>query len=608
MSISDENRQWQPKTPRSEAMDPSPLSPSAEPWKAARANLTRQMGETADSDLSDWDDSDLAALRANAATLIAAVDGEQKRRKAAKTPTRPRSSARVKAKAEPDYEGMVAQMRALPVLPESDTAVRRALDPLTIPELKTLAGTAGVPLSSKMRKQDIRDAIHMQLIGSRISTDSVMHYDDPGRFDRRRAEAGMPASGGPLNVAAMRARLVGAKDADGVRAILREQNLTDAQARALAKDLGVKSAGRSNRDEAIEKIVGYFHPAASYTGSEGTSAKVTARPRKPRTQVDMAAVDQEITAMIADPKPEHRQRLREILAGMTVAQLQQVAGKHGTSGFLTGANKAEKANRLVENIVGFRLNALAIMGSKWTDHADSTRHTSGGDASARLRHAEAQLEEMRADLENLYGSDDPDRWPEARQDSQVEAYWDQRERVERLRVQAATPAAPTPNERAIAKAEAELETLKGRLGLAEDKRRRQKGGRIASQAESKLRTAISEKRRELTRLREGGGGGDVAPKGSRTPGAIRGDVMQAYAALSAEPGGLVSLVKLRDKLKHLDRAELDAVLKQMDRERIIQLSPDPNQKALPAAAREAAVMLGGSQQHFISARGGGGKA
>lgn len=73
------------------------------------------------------------------------------------------------------------------------------------------------------------------------------------------APAARPAQG-PINSAAMRARLVAEADAEGVRAVLQEQNLSDAQARVLAKDLGVKSAGRSNRDEAIEKIVNYFHP------------------------------------------------------------------------------------------------------------------------------------------------------------------------------------------------------------------------------------------------------------------------------------------------------------------------------------------------------------
>lgn len=96
---------------------------------------------------------------------------------------------KVTAKPERDYEAMAAEIRALPVLPESEAEARRMLEPLTIPELKAFAGSADVPVTSRMRKQELRDTIYNQLYDTRSTTDSVMNYDDPDRFERRRAEA-----------------------------------------------------------------------------------------------------------------------------------------------------------------------------------------------------------------------------------------------------------------------------------------------------------------------------------------------------------------------------------------------------------------------------------
>jgi hypothetical protein len=53
----------------------------------------------------------------------------------------------------------------------------------------------------------------------------------------------------------------------------------------------------------------------------------------------------------------------------------------------------------------------------------------------------------------------------------------------------------------VAKLEAKLAILKGRLGLAQDKRRRASGAKIATAAESKLRAQITEVRRQISALR-----------------------------------------------------------------------------------------------------------
>lgn len=87
------------------------------------------------------------------------------------------------------------------------------------------------------------------------------------------------------------------------------------------------------------------------------------------------------------------------------------------------------------------------------------------------------------------------------------------------------------------------------------------------------------------------------PKTGQT---IEEQVLAAYHVLSKRHGDLVSLVRLRDRLADIKRETLDRTLKAMDRQRVIQLEPDPNRKALPAEAREAAVSIGGDDKHFIT--------
>lgn len=77
-------------------------------------------------------------------------------------------------------------------------------------------------------------------------------------------------------------------------------------------------------------------------------------------------------------------------------------------------------------------------------------------------------------------------------------------------------------------------------------------------------------------------------------------IFDAYRQLADRPNELVSLVRLRDKLSHIDRQTLDTELKRLDRARMIQLDPDPNQKALPPEAIRDAIRLGGEPKHFIS--------
>jgi len=81
---------------------------------------------------------------------------------------------------------------------------------------------------------------------------------------------------------------------------------------------------------------------------------------------------------------------------------------------------------------------------------------------------------------------------------------------------------------------------------------------------------------------------------------VEDQVLAIYGELAKRPGDLVSLARLRGKLAEVRRDDLDKALKAMDRQRIIQLEPDPNRKALPAEAHEAAIRIGGEDKHLLT--------
>lgn len=73
----------------------------------------------------------------------------------------------------------------------------------------------------------------------------------------------------------------------------------------------------------------------------------------------------------------------------------------------------------------------------------------------------------------------------------------------------------------------------------------------------------------------------------------------AYRELVKEPRGWVGLVDLRPKLG-APAAEVDAVLKELSRAGKVHLVPEANRKALTAADNEAAIRIGGEENHLIS--------
>ncbi|EOD64802.1 hypothetical protein [Amycolatopsis vancoresmycina] len=73
----------------------------------------------------------------------------------------------------------------------------------------------------------------------------------------------------------------------------------------------------------------------------------------------------------------------------------------------------------------------------------------------------------------------------------------------------------------------------------------------------------------------------------------------AYRELVKEPRGWVGLVDLRPKLG-APAAEVDAVLKRLSSEGKVHLVPEDNRKALTAADHEAAIRIGGEDNHLLS--------
>jgi hypothetical protein len=106
-------------------------------------------------------------------------------------------------------------------------------------------------------------------------------------------------------------------------------------------------------------------------------------------------------------------------------------------------------------------------------------------------------------------------------------------------------------------------------------------------------------------------GGDAIPATAAAPSmvasiAVSHDadvatlVRRAYKELAAKPGDYVMLFDLRSALDGLSRAEVDAVLIQLNRDRDVHLVPESNQKVLRPEERAAAVSIGNQDKHLIA--------
>lgn len=77
-------------------------------------------------------------------------------------------------------------------------------------------------------------------------------------------------------------------------------------------------------------------------------------------------------------------------------------------------------------------------------------------------------------------------------------------------------------------------------------------------------------------------------------------VRVAYSELAGEPGTWVSLTRLRPLLGDVSRAEVDDMLRRMNRMPDVNIVPESNQKTLTQQDREAAVTIGDQDKHLLS--------
>jgi hypothetical protein len=91
-----------------------------------------------------------------------------------------------------------------------------------------------------------------------------------------------------------------------------------------------------------------------------------------------------------------------------------------------------------------------------------------------------------------------------------------------------------------------------------------------------------------------------APAEAPSASELRERIRAAYRKLARDPRDLVSLTQLRPLLGPAPREAVDAVLRQMSRDREADLVPQANQKTLSLADREAAVRIGNEDCHSIA--------
>lgn len=81
---------------------------------------------------------------------------------------------------------------------------------------------------------------------------------------------------------------------------------------------------------------------------------------------------------------------------------------------------------------------------------------------------------------------------------------------------------------------------------------------------------------------------------------LRTRVVNAYDALKGEPGGWVSLTRLRSFFGDVSRATMDDALRKVSREPGVTVAPQSNQKMLTDADHDAALHIGGQDKHVLS--------
>jgi hypothetical protein len=96
---------------------------------------------------------------------------------------------------------------------------------------------------------------------------------------------------------------------------------------------------------------------------------------------------------------------------------------------------------------------------------------------------------------------------------------------------------------------------------------------------------------------------DASDTGPASAAALDSAVRAAYRKLAKEPAGWVGLAALRAELAQFDRAETDEALRRIALTPGVHLIPVANLKSLTQADRDAALSLGGEDNHALSIEG-----
>jgi hypothetical protein len=227
------------------------------------------------------------------------------------------------ASADDVRQAILEASRGPEVTPSSPADLQRAaLTKLNVPALKMRAQGDGHPFTSKVKKGELIDMI----------------------------------MSGPRNPDTSPREAVEWTDAEGV--VHRGEVISRTQSSAKVK----WDEGRVELVKLKDKNL-RFQGAPASAKADRINAAPPAKPKsatRGMTPQDLEAVHDDIDAMVARPKPIHRDVMNSILEGMTLAQLKEVAARHNTSLDGTVSTKKAKANRLTEHLIGYKLDAGAI--------------------------------------------------------------------------------------------------------------------------------------------------------------------------------------------------------------------------------------------------------
>ncbi|MPZ82949.1 MAG: hypothetical protein GEV28_22145 [Actinophytocola sp.] len=83
-------------------------------------------------------------------------------------------------------------------------------------------------------------------------------------------------------------------------------------------------------------------------------------------------------------------------------------------------------------------------------------------------------------------------------------------------------------------------------------------------------------------------------------GTLDDRIRAAYDELAKEPGDWISLTALRRDLNGASRTKVDEALRRLNQDPKVNLAPDDDQRSLTQADRDAALRIGGENNHLLS--------